>query len=105
MYSLIVINMTNCRKEIKCSSTQKPLVTFVRKRQLLKIQSVEGFNDPLTVMSSSSPGWASCPLDVLFMVFEQLSPKDLMSCILVNNWWRNAVDYMGEVRLFVLKIR
>lgn len=93
--------MTNHKNEIKCSSTSKSLVTFVRKKQLTKIESIEGFRDPLTEMSTPSPGWANCPIDVLFLVFEQLCPKDLMSCIRVNNWWRDAVDYMGEVRLFI----
>lgn len=92
--------MTNCRNEIKYSLAPKSLVTFARKKQLLKMESTDGLSDPLTKMSTP-PGWASCPLDVLFMVFEQLSPKDLMSCIRVNNWWRDAVDYFGEVRLFV----
>lgn len=61
---------------------------------------MEGFTDPLTEMLTPSTGWGSCPLDVLLMVFEQLNPKDLMSCIRVNNQWRVAVDYMGEVRSF-----
>lgn len=95
--------MTDCGEEITLSSATKSCVMFVRKKQLMKIESIEGFSDPLTEMSAPSPGWASCPLDVLFMVFEQLSPKDLMSCIRVNNWWRDAVDYIGEVRLIICK--
>lgn len=92
--------MSNCIDEIKCISALKSLVTFVRKKQLMKIESMEGLSDPLTEMLTPSPGWSSCPLDVLLMVFQQLSPKDLISCFRVNNWWRDTVDYMGEVRLF-----
>lgn len=98
--------MTNCKNEIKCGieALLYAAPKFVRKKQLLKIECMEGFVDPLTEMLTlpPSPGWGSCPFDVLLSVFEHLSPKDLMSCIQVNNWWRDAVDYMGKVR-FILK--
>ncbi|KAJ2939608.1 hypothetical protein O0L34_g14326 [Tuta absoluta] len=82
-------------------------MTAVRKKYVLP--SVEVTEHPLMVNTVIEPSaveddegefslWGHCTLDVLLMVLERLDPVNLMNCIQVNSYWRDAVNYMGVYR-------
>lgn len=55
---------------------------------------MESENPERTFTGSS---WGNCSVDILMLIFQRLEIEDLFSCMLVNQWWRNVVDYAAQV--------